>query len=60
MRDNDKNLCDFNSDLVIVDDGFPAPKVGVTVRVGITKAVDEPLRYVVAGNPFVSGPALRR
>lgn len=59
-RDNDKNLCDFNSDLVIVDDGFPAPKVEVTVRVGITKAVDEPLRYVIAGNPFVSGPALRR
>lgn len=59
-RDNDKNLCDFNSDLVIVDDGFPTPEVGVTVRVGITKAVDEPLRYVVAGNPFVSGPALRR
>ena len=59
-RDNDKNLCDFDSDLVIVDDGFPAPEVGVTVRVGITKAVDEPLRYVVAGNPFVSGPALRR
>jgi len=60
VRDNDKNLCDFNSDLVIVDDGFPAPKVGVTVRVGITKAVDKPLRYVVDGNLFVSGPALRR
>ena len=59
-RDNNKNLCDFNSDLVIVDDGFPAPKVGVTVRVGITKAVNEPLRYFVAGNPFVSGRALRR
>ena len=56
-RDNNKNLCDSNSDLVIVDDGLPAPKVGTTVRVGITKAVDEPLRYVVAGNPFVSGPA---
>ena len=60
VRDNNKNLCDFHSDLVILDDGFPAPKVRVTVRVGITKAVDEPLRYVVAGNPFVSGPALRR
>ncbi len=59
-RDNDKNLCDFNSDLVIVDDGFPTPEVGVTVRVGITKAVAEPLRYVIVGNPFVSGPALRR
>jgi DNA-3-methyladenine glycosylase len=58
-RDNNKNLCDFKSDLVIVDDGSPAPKVGVTVRVGITKAVNEPLRYIVAGNPFVSGPALR-
>jgi len=59
-RDNNKNLCDSNSDLIIVDDGFPRPRVVVTVRVGITKAVDEPLRYVVAGNPFVSGPALRR
>ena len=59
-RDNNKNFCDFNSDLVIVDDGFPAPKIGVTERVGIKKAVNELLRYVVAGNPFVSGPALRR
>jgi DNA-3-methyladenine glycosylase len=59
-RDNNKNLCDFNSDLVVVDDGFPAPKVKVTVRLGITKAVHEPLRFVVAGNPFVSGPAFGR
>jgi len=27
----------------------------VTPRIGIVKAADMPLRYVLGGNPFVSG-----
>jgi DNA-3-methyladenine glycosylase len=53
-RDNGKDLTTF-SDLTILDDGFRVRKVGTTPRVGITKAADEKLRYIVAGNPFVSG-----
>ncbi|HEY7613030.1 MAG TPA: DNA-3-methyladenine glycosylase [Gemmatimonadales bacterium] len=34
-------------------------EVAVTPRIGITKAADWPLRYLVAGNPHVSGRAGR-
>lgn len=54
-RDNGKDFTSPRSDLIIADDGSPPPKILVTPRIGITKAVDEPLRYVVAGNLFVSG-----
>ena len=59
-RDNDKEFTDPSSDLVIVDDGFPPPEIAVTTRIGITKAADFPLRYVIAGNEFVSGKKLGR
>jgi len=60
-RDNDKDLTRADSDLRIEQDGFGAPKVVVTPRIGIVKAADLPLRYLIAGNPFVSGPVrLRR
>ena len=54
-RDNGKDLAGNRSDLYIADDGEPAPRVLVTKRIGITKAADMPLRYVVQGNRFVSG-----
>jgi len=54
-RDNGKNLTSPRSDLRIVDDGFRVRKIAVTPRIGITKAAADPLRFVVAGNPFVSG-----
>jgi len=54
-RDNGKDLTDSRSDLYIADDGTPPPRVLVTKRIGIMKAVDMPLRYIVAGNRFVSG-----
>jgi DNA-3-methyladenine glycosylase len=60
VRDNEKDLASKNSDLFIVDDGYRVPKVLVTARIGITKAAALPLRYVVAGNLFVSGPARLR
>lgn len=54
-RDNGKDLCSPRSDLQIMDDGLPEPKTLVTARIGITKDEHLPLRYVVEGNPFVSG-----
>ncbi len=54
-RDNGKDLLDATSDLQLLDDEFHAEKVISTPRVGITKAAEHPYRYIVAGNPFVSG-----
>ncbi len=60
-RDNDKDLTQADSDLRIEEDGFRVGKILVTPRIGIVKAAELPLRYLIAGNPFVSGPArLRR
>ena len=56
VRDNEKNLTDPASDLYIAGDGSPRPKVISTIRIGITKAADLPLRYLISGNVFVSGP----
>ncbi len=53
-RDNGKDMVSTKSDLQIVDDGFPFGTVLVTPRIGITKSADMPLRYVLAGNAFVS------
>lgn len=59
-RDNGKDLTSPDSDLFIADDGFRVARVIVTPRIGITKAAALPLRYVIAGNNFVSGPARLR
>src|SRR5215470_6100410 len=55
-RDNGKSFANPNSDLQLADDGYRVQRVTVTPRVGITKSADHPLRYLIAGNPFVSGP----
>ena len=55
-RDNGKNFTSPRSDLRILDDGYRTSKIIATPRIGITKAAADPLRYVIAGNPFVSGP----
>lgn len=54
-RDNGKDLTDRKSDLWFADDGYRPERVSVTPRIGIKKAIHEPLRFVIAGNPFVSG-----
>jgi len=55
VRDNGKDLTSAKSDLWIADDGSRRPSVKITVRIGITKAAERPLRYIVPGNRFVSG-----
>jgi len=54
-RDNGKNFASARSDLRIMEDAYRVRQVAVTPRVGITKSAAHPLRYVIAGNPFVSG-----
>jgi len=54
-RDNGKDLTSAQSDLFIADDGYRVGRVLTTPRIGITKAAELPLRYVIAGNAFVSG-----
>jgi DNA-3-methyladenine glycosylase len=53
-RDNEKDLTSPKSDLIVVDDGFRPGRIEVTPRIGITKAAQRPLRYIIAGNRFVS------
>jgi DNA-3-methyladenine glycosylase len=54
-RDNGSDLTSPKSGLWIGDDGFHAGKIEITPRIGISKAADRRLRYILAGNPFVSG-----
>jgi DNA-3-methyladenine glycosylase len=60
IRDNGCDLTSDTSSLWIGDDGYRTRGIRITARIGITKAVDQPLRYLLAGNPFVSGPKSTR
>ncbi len=53
-RDNGKDFTGRNSDLQIVEDGFQPERIVTGKRVGITKAAEAPLRYLIEGNSFVS------
>src|SRR5271166_405841 len=53
-RDNGKSLVSSRSDLRIVDDGYRVRRITITPRVGIVKSAERPLRYFIAGNPFLS------
>jgi DNA-3-methyladenine glycosylase len=57
-RDNGKDVVG-PSDLVVMNDGFTPREIVATPRVGIRKAVDHPLRFVIAGNEFISGKRVR-
>jgi DNA-3-methyladenine glycosylase len=57
-RDNGKSLVSARSDLCIVDDAYRVRRVTVTPRIGIVKSAEQPLRYFIVGNPFVSGRRL--
>ena len=53
-RDNGRDMTLPQCGLWIADDGFRAGKIVTALRVGITKSAELPLRYYLAGNPFVS------
>ena len=54
-RDKGCDLTSSRSSLWIGSDGFQAKGICVTPRIGITKAAEQPLRYILAGNAFLSG-----
>jgi DNA-3-methyladenine glycosylase len=54
---NGVDLLNKDSDLQLRDDGYDTQSILTTPRIGITKAADRPLRFLVAGNPCVSGSA---
>jgi DNA-3-methyladenine glycosylase len=60
VRDNGCDLTSAASSLWIGDDGYRAHGIRLTPRIGITKAPDKKLRYVLLGNAFVSGPKMLR
>jgi DNA-3-methyladenine glycosylase len=57
-RDNGKSFVGARSELRIGDDGYRVRRVRVTPRIGIVKAAGMPLRFLIAGNQFVSGPKI--
>jgi DNA-3-methyladenine glycosylase len=52
---NGMALTSASSELFLADDGWRPERIATTPRINVTKAADRPLRYVIAGNPFVSG-----
>jgi DNA-3-methyladenine glycosylase len=54
-RDNGKDLTARASDLIIADDRFRPRAIATTPRIGIVKAADRELRFVIAGSEFLSG-----
>ena len=54
-RDNGRDLTSAAGSLWIGEDGYRARGIRLTPRIGITKAADRPLRYILAGNAFISG-----
>ncbi len=57
-RDNGCDLTTTAGTLWVGDDGYPARRIVATPRIGIVKAADKPLRYLLGGNQFVSGVKL--
>lgn len=53
---NGLNVADPASPLQVRDDGYSVSEVLATPRIGIHEAADWPLRFVLPGNPCISGP----
>lgn len=54
MRHDGMNLFDA-AQLWIGSDGYEVENIGISVRIGLTKAADERLRFFVAGSAHLSG-----
>ena len=54
---NGVDLLSADSDLQLRDDGYDTHSVMTTPRIGITKAAERPLRFLISGSPYASGPA---
>ncbi len=53
--DDGQDLC-ARGPVWLADDGCSPTRIGVGVRIGLTKERDRPLRFFVPGSRFVSGP----
>ncbi|MGA2962297.1 MAG: DNA-3-methyladenine glycosylase [Candidatus Korobacteraceae bacterium] len=51
---NGTALTSASSELFLAADGWRPERIAATARINVTKAADRLLRYVIAGNPFVS------
>ena len=58
-RDNDCDLTSPAGSLWLGNDGYRARGILITPRIGITKATDQPLRFLLPASPYVSGPKPR-
>lgn len=58
-KDNGKDITVPRTGLWIGDDGFRPTRIATSARVGISKSAEQPLRYYIEGNDFVSGPRKR-
>lgn len=56
LKHNGLDVTSRTSALQVRDDGCVISEILVTARIGITHAVDLPMRFAIPGNPFVSGP----
>jgi DNA-3-methyladenine glycosylase len=58
-RDNAGDLCSPRAGLYLADDGAPVPEISATPRINVTHAPHDEWRFLLAGNPFVSGKKMR-